>query len=246
MVHGYYDHTGLYGHLIEYFLKRGFGIIAFDLPGHGLSSGEPAVVQSFSQYHAALSQCVEIAKNAELRKPWHAIGQSTGCSILMDYCLRDCASSESMFDEIVLLAPLVRPHQWLRSSLLHSVLEPFVDSVTRNFVNNSGDQEFLDFVSERDPLQSQRLSAKWVRALKTWLVTFANYAPCSRSINVLQGSQDKTVDWRYNLKAIKDKFPQTNCEMLSGARHHLVNESPSIRKEMFAIIDRIIPDSSVS
>lgn len=244
MVHGYYDHGGLYGHLIEYFLQRQFRLVAFDLPGHGLSSGEPAAIRSFDQYYAALSQCVALAQAAELPKPWHIIGQSTGCSVIMDYCLRDCAASESQFDEVVLLAPLVRPYQWWRGRLLHFLLEPFVDSLERQFVSNSGDLEFLDFVSERDPLQSRRLSAKWVRALKNWMVTFAGYAPCSRRLSVLQGLQDRTVDWPYNLKAIKAKFPNMQSDMLSGARHHLVNESPEIRKAIFAILDRVVPDSS--
>jgi lysophospholipase len=38
LVHGYYDHTGLYGKLVEYGLSRGFNVLIFDLPGHGLSS----------------------------------------------------------------------------------------------------------------------------------------------------------------------------------------------------------------
>lgn len=43
--HGYYDHMGLYRHLIEWALEQKFAVIACDLPGHGLSSGERASIE---------------------------------------------------------------------------------------------------------------------------------------------------------------------------------------------------------
>ena len=46
LVHGYFDHAGLYGHLIKHCLQQGLAVIIFDLPGHGLSSGEKARIES--------------------------------------------------------------------------------------------------------------------------------------------------------------------------------------------------------
>ena len=40
--HGYYDHVGLYGHLIKDLLLRDIAVVTFDQPGHGLSSGDRA------------------------------------------------------------------------------------------------------------------------------------------------------------------------------------------------------------
>lgn len=48
--HGFYDHTGLYRHVIEWALDQGFAVIACDLPGHGLSSGERASIRDFAEY----------------------------------------------------------------------------------------------------------------------------------------------------------------------------------------------------
>ena len=48
--HGYYDHAGLYGHLIEHLLSRGWSVAIFDQIGHGLSSGSRAEIQHFDQY----------------------------------------------------------------------------------------------------------------------------------------------------------------------------------------------------
>jgi alpha-beta hydrolase superfamily lysophospholipase len=50
VLHGYYDHGGLYGKLLRYLLHKGYGVVLFDLPGHGLSSGDRAAITSFTQY----------------------------------------------------------------------------------------------------------------------------------------------------------------------------------------------------
>ena len=86
IVHGYYDHAGLYGHLIKYCLERNFSVVIFDLPGHGLSTGEPASISSFADYQTVLNEVVSVF-SAVAPRPWHAIGQSTGAAILMDFLL---------------------------------------------------------------------------------------------------------------------------------------------------------------
>ena len=52
--HGFYDHTGLYRHVIEWALEQGLAVIACDLPGHGLSSGERASIKDFAEYQDTL------------------------------------------------------------------------------------------------------------------------------------------------------------------------------------------------
>ncbi len=239
IVHGYYDHAGLYGHLIKYCLQRNLAVVIFDLPGHGLSSGERASIESFAQYREVFSECLRMAQKAGISKPWYAIGQSTGSTIIMDYTLANCAQP-SRFERIVLLAPLVRPYQWWRGSALHTVLAPFVTTIKRNFVANSSNEEFLRFVRESDPLQSHRLSAHWVGALKRWLIEFGQYQSCNFPVSVVQGTLDTTVDWRYNVRAIEEKFPHANTYMIADARHHLVNESQGIRARLYSILDAIL------
>ena len=66
--HGYYDHAGLYGHLIEHLLSRGWNVAIFDHIGHGLSSGSRAEIQDFDQYVQVLSRVVEQLENKENQK----------------------------------------------------------------------------------------------------------------------------------------------------------------------------------
>lgn len=239
VLHGYYDHGGLYGKLLRYLLLKGYAVVIFDLPGHGLSSGDRAAITSFAHYTDVLDALLTRAATAALPSPWHLVGQSTGGAIAMDYCLRHCAEAVPRVDKIVLLAPLVRPHQWWRGSLLHSVLKHAVEGIPRNFVDNSHDAEFLRFLREDDPLQSRQLSARWVSALKEWLTRFEAAPACAKALFVVQGTGDTTVDWRYNLQAIARKFPYAHIEKISDARHHLVNESEPYSVQLDELLDRV-------
>ena len=53
-------------------------------------------------------------------------------------------------------------------------------------------------------------------------------------LTIIQGTADGTVDWRYNLPAIRAKFPAAREVLIPGARHHLVNESVAFREQVFA------------
>lgn len=222
VVHGYLDHVGLYKNIIEWGIKHNFSILAFDLPGHGLSSGESVSIQHFGQYRAvfdALLSCVQ----KHIVQPWHVVAQSTGAAIVMDYLL---ATRSERFRKVILLAPLVRPMHWWWLCTKLVVGKYLLDSVQRHFLVNSHNEKFLHFVASLDPLQSKRLSVGWILALQQWLKQFKAYDPVATvKPLIIQGTDDQTVDWRYNLSVVQKKFPALKLFKLDGARHHLVNES---------------------
>lgn len=232
--HGYFDHVGLYRHLIGFFLRRGFGVLAYDLPGHGLSSGEVASIGDFAQYQSVLKAC--LAHLQDLPQPWHWLCQSTGGAIAMDYLLHTPAQ-EQPFDKIWLLAPLVWPFGWDGGKWLHALLSPFISTIKRRFAINSHDQAFLDFLKHQDPLQSRRLSLTWISAWKAWLPHLLHAAPCQHPVTVLQGDEDGTVDWQKNLPVIREKFPAAHIHLLATARHQLANESDELRQQITDLID---------
>jgi len=233
-LHGYYDHLGLYRHLIAWALAQGFAVLSCDLPGHGLSSGERASIGDFSEYQAVLSALLQQAAALKLPQPWHLLGQSTGGGILLDYLLRGTVRPE--VGQVALLAPLIRPRAWLASKLLWRSLNPFAQNVKRRFSDNSGDSAFLAFVRSKDSLQPLRLPLRWVAALVRWIPKIESAAPSARTALLVQGDADMTLDWRHNLKVLEEKLPQTQRLLLPGARHHLVNETEDLRKTYFAFL----------
>lgn len=243
VLHGYYDHMGLYGHVYEWALQQGFAVLTCDLPGHGLSSGARASIHSFQEYQQVLQALLAKADDLDLPKPWHLLGQSTGGAILVDYLLNQ--QPVTHLGETILLAPLVRPRAWRQSKLLYHLVKPFCRSVPRSFSDNSNDSAFVDFV-RHDPLQAHVLPTAWVGALAQWIPFIERAKPSSRRPIIVQGEADMTVDWRHNLKVLTHKFNQPNILLLPSARHHLANEQLSIRKQYFKFLtEQLIGSESV-
>ncbi|MFT5576196.1 MAG: alpha-beta hydrolase superfamily lysophospholipase [Bermanella sp.] len=229
LYHGFYDHAGLFKHAIEYCLRRHYAVVVYDLPGHGLSTGRRAEIDSFDQYLSVLNDAFFAAASFELPKTKLAIAQSTGCAVLMSYML----NGGGAFDKAVLLAPLVRPGGWRWGKPLHSVIGNRVQSLPRRWAENSGDAEFLDWLRKLDVLQCNVLPMRWVNALKQWEPKFHKLPVSAKTILVVQGDADTTVDWKFNLPAIREHFPNAVVSNLSGARHHLVNETNELRERIW-------------
>ena len=224
LVHGYLDHSGLFGHLIEYGLKRGCNVLIFDLPGHGLSTGAPAAIDDFKEYSRAIGAVLAAARLPDL--PWWALAQSTGCAALMEYS----RTVNWPFAAAVFLAPLIRPKGWGLMRIAHGVLHRFIAGTTRNFSDNSSDKAFLRFIRQ-DPLQSRQISMEWVGALRRWLADLPMRDLGMGPLLVLQGDADGTVAWRGNMKDMPALAPDCQIVYLKGAGHHLANETADIRRQ---------------
>ena len=238
LVHGYFDHTGLYGKLIEWALSKNCNVLMFDLPGHGLSSGEAAVIDDFGDYSQALADVLAAVELPQL--PLWVMAQSTGGAALVDFA----RTHEWPFAATVLLAPLVRPASWRGVRLAHSLLRPFIDSIPRNFPVNTSDGEFLA-VLKNDPLQSRRMSLRWIAALRRWLGGLEQRDLGVGPALVIQGDADGTVDWRYNVGVICELFPGSQVEYLSGAGHQLANESAENRYLYLSCVETWLAENGI-
>jgi alpha-beta hydrolase superfamily lysophospholipase len=236
LMHGFYDHMGLYRHVVEWAVTQGFAVISCDLPGHGLSSGSRASINDFAEYQLVLQGLFAEAETLQLPKPWHLCGQSTGGAIVIDHLLNHGNDSPAQ-GQAILLAPLVRPRAWGWSKLSYYLLKPFVKDIARRFSDNSNAPAFLPFLLA-DPLQPQRLPTAWVGALARWISRIESAPRSNRSPMIIQGEADMTVDWSHNLAVLNEKFTQPQILMLHTARHHLANELPELRERYFEFVQQ--------
>lgn len=232
IVHGLFDHIGLYQPAVRFMLDQGFSVVAIDLPGHGLSDGEPTEIDSFNTYSAVLAETVNYFES-KMQGPAYGLGQSTGGAVVLNHCFMAAAKNKPCpYQGIILLAPLVRSARWRWVDTLYKLFSPIVRSVNRSFVSNSHNEAFNHFLANSDILQARRLSVRWVAAMREWAYTFERKPMLNVPTLLVQGTNDKVVDWRYNVDAIRSKSKQfTLCE-IDGAMHHLVNESPEYRRPL--------------
>ena len=235
VVHGYMDHMGLYGHLIRHLLSRQYRVVCLDLKGHGLSAGTPFSINNFQDYvnqvEDVLLSCKEL-----FNEPIHGIGQSMGGAVLMQQNLLSRHSDRSPFDSLTLLAPLLRPLGWQKSRWIYYFSRHFLTTIKRVFRPSSWDQEFLAFLRDQDPLQPTRVPIDWIGAMDRWIKTFEQTATSESPIHIIQGDQDKTLEWKDNLEKFQQKYSDITTTIISGANHHLVNEIAPLREQIFAAI----------
>ncbi|ROM47737.1 alpha/beta hydrolase [Pseudomonas poae] len=234
MFHGFYDHMGLYRHVVDWALDRGFVVIACDLPGHGLSSGARASIDDFAVYQAVVQALFAQAQALQLPQPWHLFGQSTGGAVVVDHLLNHGLDSPAQ-GQTFLLSPLVRPRAWGWSQVSYYLLRPFVKGIARRFSENTNDPDFKPFL-EADPLQPRQLPTAWVGALARWIKRIEAAPRSPRRPLIVQGEEDMTVDWRHNLQVLQGKFDRPEVLMLPRGRHHLANEIPEIRRQYFSFL----------
>jgi len=242
LLHGYLDHTGIYGKLVSHCLQQGLAVVIFDMPGHGLSSGKMASIKSFDQYVQAFADCLEVAQNQNLAQPWRLLGQSTGSAVIIDFLLDLEKSNRYHFKDVVMMAPLLRPRGWFFSQVLLQTFGWVKPSIKRRFSDNSHDQGFLAFLRDKDALQSQTLETDWLNAMRKYYKRFESRENCEIPVHIIQGTDDDTVDWQYNLPRLQKRFTQADIHIIADAKHHMVNESPEYRNKIFAVLTQVLAD----
>ena len=218
-------------HLIRFLIESGFAVAAFDLPGHGLSTGKRAAIEDFSQYSQALTNFAEVVSK-RVEGPYHVIGFSAGSSAAIDELF---VNQRKNFDKVILVAPLVHCVAWGPSKAGSKIFGAFVESVPRMVRKESSDRQYLEFV-KNDPMQSRRVPLEWVRALHAWNDKIADLPSCPTKVKVIQGTDDTTLDWKFNVEFIREKFSNVDVTLVEEGRHELLNESVEIRKKVFSEI----------
>lgn len=233
--HGLFDHAGLFLRVVDYFLQQKLNVVLFDLPEHGLSEGRYGSLDNFQSYSNALSRVLSSGQ-FELIGPIYGIGQSTGCAVITDYCLRDLPGPK--FAKLVYLAPLLRPRAWAIIRVLFMLLGGFLKTVPRGPANCSHDPDFRRLLEELDPLQPKYVSVNWVAAMLNWERGFDAFPQSNVPLAIVQGTADTTVEYKHNIPRYKTKFVDLKEYYIDDAMHHIAGEADYWRNQAFAAISK--------
>lgn len=235
LLHGYFDHSGVLINLINYFSDLNYNVVVYDHPGHGLSTGERATIDSFGQYSTVLNEIIRLAKS-NLDGPFHSISHSMGSAIMIDYFLKK-PSRRDFFQNVIFLAPMIHTANWKMSLKISRSTDKIITELPRLRRKNTHNPEYLKF-SEKDPLQPEKIPIQWFREVNKWNQILNSYEPVKGEIVYIQGTADQVVEWRYNAEKIQQLFPDTEISYIPEAYHQLANESEKYRKHVFSILDK--------
>lgn len=214
VVHGYFEHTAWMQEIIFHLLKYGYRVIAFDLPGHGLSEGDRGDIHHFSDY--ALSFKIIYDYFFTPHQEFSYLGYSTGATPIVHWALvggRELGIFPSL-TQTHLFAPLIKLSMdrftWI-PMLYHRATQNYRFPRRKNYK------------ALEDPLAVPFVNAKWLFKNRIWhqeLITSARPFELP-NLYIWTGDSDSTVHWDYNLNVFK-KYFKYQVKIFKGIGHRIV------------------------
>ena len=87
LIHGHGDHSGGLQNISESLVKNKYIVYAFDLRGHGQSSGKRGFIRSWDEFRGDLHEFRKLVALDQPELPLYIVGHSMGGLITLDYSL---------------------------------------------------------------------------------------------------------------------------------------------------------------
>lgn len=260
------ENTEKYGRTVEYLNSFGYTAFAVDWRGQGLSdrlTEDPMMghVVRFSDYQKDVSATIGAAKSLNLPQPWYLIGHSLGAcvglrAIAEGLPVSACAFTAPLWD--INLPRLQRlgawPLTWAFQALGKGDTyapgtrgESYVLATDFNDNRLTHDPDMYEYyVNISDSLPDQVIggpSMGWLfQALKETKLLSKMPSPDIPCITFC-GVEDEIVA----ISAIQDRmarWPGGRLELIQGARHDVLYETPKVRENVLAQICQLFSTSS--
>ena len=231
LVHGYILHSGMFNKFIKKLIKNNYAVVAFDLPGHGFSSGDRGDIGSFNEYAKVIDDLVLKLKDTILPPPFAIIGHSVGGAAVLEYLI----NYNSVFKKHLLSAPLVRSDLWDISKTGFTFFGGVVRDIPVLIRDVSSDKEYIEFIKKSDFLRNQKVPVNWVKMLFEWNKKLEQAEQIKDNVMIIQGDKDIVVEWNYNLTFLNDLIPKAKISYIIDGKHDLFQETEHIREDVFDI-----------
>jgi lysophospholipase len=234
LVHGFGEHSGRYRDLTEFLCSRRFDVNAFDLRGHGRSSGLAGHIDRFADYEDDLRLAVASVGGS---RPLFLIGHSMGGLITLRYLAGQRAGIAGAVISAPLLGFAVRiPKAKLAIGRASGLIAPRMRMANEiDPATLSRDPEVGRTYAE-DPLVHRLVSARWFSEATRAMNEIRATAPeITTPVFMLHGTEDRlaAVDATqavFDLIGSRDK----QLQIYAGFYHELFNEPE--KREVFQTV----------
>lgn len=123
IVHGFGEHSGRYGNVVNWFVPKGYAAYGFDLRGHGRSPGPRGYINEWAEYRQDVRLFLELVHAQEPERPVFLLGHSMGGLIVLEYALHYPEGLSGVVASGPVLAQAgVSPLLMMMSKLLSSIM----------------------------------------------------------------------------------------------------------------------------
>jgi len=227
LVHGLGEHSGRYRHVADFFTKRGFGLIAFDLYGHGKSEGKRGFLPSENTHLVCIDKLLDYIKKEYPDKPIILYGHSLGGELVLWYSLIRKPKIKGVISTSPLFSTYepVNPIKILTAQLMSKIAPSFtMDSgLNRNALSQD---DSVIYTYNNDPLVHGNLSASlgWTMLEKgKWILDQGE--KFALPLLLMVGSMEKIVSIE-KIEEFTKKVPKNHItyKVWDGLYHELHNE----------------------
>ncbi len=227
LVHGLKDHSDRYAATAAKLVERGYAVHAFDLRGHGRSSGPRVYVDSFSDYVADLAIFADRVRAREPSRPLFLFGHSMGGAIATLYTI----DKKPDLRGLVLSGAALKPGQSVSAPLIATtkvlaVLWPELPVLDLDATLFSRDPAVVA-ESKKDPLVSQdagpaKTAAEVLRGIERIQDSMDEVSP---PLLILHGGADKVTDPEGS-RQLKERARSSDKTLIvyDGLYHDLLHE----------------------
>jgi len=225
--HGIAEHSGRYDHVARSLCSSGFAVVAFDLRGHGKSSGKRTYIDRFSDYLDDLGDVLDRVKKGYPKVPVFLLGHSMGGGIIALYAMERNPEVQGL----LLSAPAAKVSEDLSPFLqkISGVLSAIAPKLPVLKLDNSfisKDPKVMEDY-DNDPLnyRDKLLARTGSEILETTRKISAGCDAIDLPILIMHGKADKLTDisgsqMLYDKVSSQDK----TLKLYDGLYHEILNE----------------------
>ncbi|NQV15533.1 alpha/beta hydrolase [bacterium] len=242
ITHGVAEHSGRYSHVAQSLSDAGYTVIAFDLRGHGKSSGKRNYIKSFQEHLNDLGEVLSRARNNHPGLPIFLFGHSMGGGIVTLFTIERKPNIKG----VILSGPAVKVSDEISPMLqkisgLISAILPKLPVVKLKSADISRDPKVVEDY-DSDPLnyRGSILARTGAEMLNSTKKISSQAASITLPILIMHGTSDKLADVSGS-EMLFDKVSSDDktLKLYDGLYHEILNEPERehIKRDMIQWLD---------
>ena len=227
LIHGFAEHSGRYGHVMDALEAAQINVLACDLRGHGKSQGKRGYIDSFSQYIDDVKAAVDFAKKKYKVKKIALMAHSMGALIATHYA----AQYEQNLCALVLSSPLfgIRGDVPKWKTVTGRLMSRYYPSFSlANSIRGCDLTHDVKLASsyDQDPLIIHHVAARWFTEVQKAYEEARHIPPHLKIPLLLQlSNMDRIVDDQQSVQWYqKCAMPDKKKLIYDGFFHEIYNE----------------------